>query len=213
MLDGEGFWRGSSILVSGMAGTGKTTLAAHFAEAACARGEKVLYFAFEESPKQIIRNLRSVGIDLQRGLDAGLLRIVATRPTFWGLETHLAGMHRDVDLFAPDVVVIDPIYNLSAVGSAIDVRMMLLRLIDFLKSRRITALLTAVENGAPNEIDHAGVSSLMDVWIQVRVRERGGARERGLFILKARGIAHSNRIRAFVLSPEGVRLLETEGAP
>jgi circadian clock protein KaiC len=213
MLGGAGFWRGSSILVSGMAGTGKTTLAAHFAEAACRRGEKVVFFAFEESPRQIVRNMGSIGIDLRTWVDAGLLRIVATRPTFWGLETHLARMHRDVDLFAPDVVVIDPIYNLSAVGGVVDVRVMLLRLIDFLKSQHITSFLTAVETGAPSDADHFGVSSLMDAWMQVRATERGGERIRGLFVLKARGIAHSNEIREFVFTAQGVRLLEFQRAP
>lgn len=215
MLGGQGFWRGSSILVSGMAGTGKSTLAAHFAEAACQRGEKAIYFAFEESPKQIVRNMNSVGICLQRWVEAGLLRFASTRPTFWGLETHLARMHREIEQFAPAVVLIDPIYNLSAVGSDAEVRAMLLRLIDFLKGREITALMTTVEGDSPREIDHAGVSSLMDAWLQVRAIESSGERNRGLFILKARGIAHSNQIREFMMTSEGVRFCDVyvgEGA-
>jgi len=206
MLGGEGFWRGSSILVSGAAGTGKTTIAAHFAEAACARGEKVVYFAFEESPNQIMRNMCAVGIDLRRWVDAGLMRIVSTRPTFFGVEMHLARMHRDIEDFDPAVVVIDPIYTFGVIGSLSQERMLLLRLIDFLKGRGITALLTAAETGAPGEVDHAGVSSLMDAWMQARYAERGGERQRGLFILKARGIAHSNDVRTFEMTSQGIKL-------
>ena len=133
MMGGEGFWRGSSVLVSGMAGTGKTTLAASFVDAACRRGERAIYFAFEESPHQIVRNMRSVGLDLQQWVDAGLLRFLAARPTLWGLEMHLARMHKAVEAFDPQVVAVDPTYNLSAVGSATEVRLMLLRLIDYLE--------------------------------------------------------------------------------
>ena len=215
MLGGKGFWRGSSILVSGMAGTGKTTLAAHFVHAACARGERAIFFAFEESPHQIVRNMRSVGIELQTWVDQGLLRFAASRPTLWGLEMHLAEMHRVIERFAPDVVVIDPIYNLSAVGTTAEVRSMLLRLIDFLKSRRITALATAADTGDPQDVEHAGVSSLMDAWLQVQMIEAGGERNRGLYILKARGVAHSNQIREFLLTSEGIKLRDVyvgEGA-
>jgi circadian clock protein KaiC len=211
MLGGEGFWRGSSILVLGAAGTGKSTLAAHFVEAACARGERAVFFAFEESPQQIVRNMRSVGIDLKRWLDAGLLRILATRPTFSGVETHLARMHRDIEDFAPAVVVIDPIYTFGAVGSLNQERIMLLRLIDFLKSRGVTAMLTAAETSALSEVDHASVSALMDAWLHVRVNERRAERRRELFILKARGIAHSSQVRDFVLTPRGVELLDHAG--
>jgi circadian clock protein KaiC len=206
MLDGQGFWRGSSILVSGTAGTGKTTSGAHFVDAACRRGEKAIFFAFEESPHQIIRHMRSAGIDLQQWIDAGRLRFSASRPTFWGLETHLARMHKEVEDFTPDVVVVDPIYNLSAVGSANEVRGMLLRLIDYLKSRKVTALLTAIDSGSADDIEHAGVSSLVDAWIQLQILQESGERNRGLYILKARGIAHSNQIREFILSSEGIRL-------
>ncbi|MCW2285892.1 circadian clock protein KaiC [Rhodoblastus acidophilus] len=208
MLGGKGFWRGSSILVSGAAGTGKSTLAAHFVEAACARGEKAILFAFEESPRQIVRNMASVGIDLQRWIDAGLLRIASTRPTFSGVETHLARMHRDIEDFAPAVVAIDPIYTLGFVGGLAQERIMLLRLVDFLKSRGITAMLTAAEAGVSGEIDQAGVSSLMDAWIQTRVTEQDGERRRSLFILKARGIAHSSAVRGFALTSQGLKLLD-----
>lgn len=201
MLGGEGFWRGSSILLSGAAGTGKTTFAAHFAAAACARGEKAVYFAFEESPQQVTRNMRSVGIDLQRWIDAGLLHFVASRPSSSGLETHLSRMCREVERFAPDVVVVDPLLKLGG-----DVGGMLLRLIDHLKGRGVTALLTSVETAADGP-DRAGISSLMDAWLQTRLTEVGGERQRGLVILKARGLAHSHQIRRFELTAQGVRLL------
>jgi circadian clock protein KaiC len=206
MLDGQGFWRGSSVLVSGMAGTGKSTVSAHFIDAACRRGEKAVYFAFEESPHQIVRNMRSVGLDLQQWVDSGALRFSASRPTFWGLETHLARMHKEVEDFRPDVVVVDPMYNLSAVGSSNEVRSMLLRLVDFFKSRSITALLTAIDASTSRDDGHGEVSSLMDAWIQVQMIESSGERNRGLYVLKARGIAHSNQIREFILSSEGIRL-------
>jgi circadian clock protein KaiC len=206
MMGGKGFWRGSSILVSGMAGTGKTTLAASFVDAACRRGERAIYFAFEESPHQIVRNMRSVGVDLQKWVETGLLRFSAARPTLWGLEMHLARMHKDVEAFGPQVVAVDPTYNLSAVGSATEVRMMLLRLIDYLKSKQVTALLTAADAGDVKDMEHAGVSSLMDVWLLVQTIEAHGERNRGLYVIKARGIDHSNQIREFNLSDKGIVL-------
>ena len=208
MMGGKGFWRGSSALVSGMAGTGKTTLAASFVDAACRRGERAIYFAFEESPRQIVRNMRSVGVDLQPWVDAGLLRFSAARPTLWGLEMHLARMHKEVEAFAPQVVAVDPIYNLSAVGSATEVRLMLLRLIAYLKSRSVTALFTAVDGGDLKDAEHAGVSSLMDAWLLVKTIEGNGERNRGLYVIKARGMAHSNQICEFLLSDRGIVLRE-----
>ena len=206
MMGGEGFWRGSSVLVSGMAGTGKTTLAASFVDAACRRGERAIYFAFEESPHQIVRNMRSVGLDLQQWVDAGLLRFLAARPTLWGLEMHLARMHKAVEAFDPQVVAVDPTYNLSAVGSATEVRLMLLRLIDYLKSRKVTALLTAADAGDPRDMEQSGVSSLMDAWLLVQTIEGRGERNRGLYVIKARGMSHSNQIREFLLSDQGIVL-------
>ncbi len=208
MLGGAGYWRGSSILVSGMAGTGKTTLAAHFIDAACRRGERALFFAFEESPKQIVRNMASVGIELQRWIDGGLLRLSASRPTFYGLEMHLARMHKEVEEFRPSVVVVDPLYNLRAVGTALEVSAMLLRMIDHLKSQKITAMFTTLDHDSHHPADQARVSSLMDAWLQVRVLEGEGERNRSLYVLKARGLAHSNQIREFILSSDGVRLQE-----
>jgi len=206
MLGGDGYYRGSSVLVSGTSGTGKTTIAAQFADAVCRLGERVLFFAFEESPRQLMRNMGKVGIDLSRWIDDGSLHITALRPTLCGLEMHLARMHEDVESFKPSVVVLDPIYNLKSVGSGSEVHAMLLRLIDFLKSRGITALFTAIDSHGLHELGQEGVSSLMDTWIQVRALEYSGERNRGIFVLKSRGMNHSNQIREFILSDRGIQL-------
>jgi circadian clock protein KaiC len=216
MLDGRGFYKGSSILVSGTAGTGKSTLAAHFVEAACRRGERALFFAFEESQDQIIRNMRAVGIELEKFVKKGLLKFHNARPSSWGLEIHLATIHKAIDEFNPDVVVVDPITNFLAVGDAFDTKSMLTRLIDFLKMKQITAMFSSLTS-ARNEIEDSevGVSSLMDAWLLVKGIESNGERNRGLYILKARGIAHSNQIREFLLTNNGIELLDayvgTEG--
>ena len=166
MLGGQGFFRGSTVLVSGTAGAGKTTLAAHFADAACRRGERCLYFLFEESPAQMVRNMRSAGIDLQPWIDSGQLQFHADRPSRFGLEMHLMLLHRAVDEFRPDVVIIDPMTNLLAVGTQVDVRAMLTRMIDFLKMRNTTALFTSLTSaGAELEATETMISSLMDTWI------------------------------------------------
>lgn len=207
MLSGQGFYRGSSVLVSGSAGTGKSTLAAHFVLAACARGERCLYFAFEESPQQIMRNMGAVGIELAPCVAGGLLRFVAVRPTFWGLETHLARMHKEVEEFRPGVVVLDPMYNLVSVGSNAEVRSMLLRLVDHLKAGGITTLFVSLDaNETSTSLKEEGVSSLMDTWIQLRTIEMGGERNRGIFVLKSRGMVHSNQIREFLITGKGVAI-------
>lgn len=203
---GGGLWRGSGTLISGMAGTGKTTLAAFFVDAACRRGERAAFFSFEESQQQVLRNMRSVGLDLQRWVEAGLLRFSAARPSVWGLEMHLARMHDLLDHFAPSVAVIDPIYNMGSVGTNGEVRSMLLRLVDFLKSRQISALFTAIQAGDRSDRFEDGVSSLMDNWIHLQTLEANGERNRGLYVLKARGIAHSNQIREFLLTDHGIQL-------
>jgi circadian clock protein KaiC len=209
MLNGEGFYRGSSILVSGTAGTGKSTLAAHFIEAACARGEKALFFAFEESQDQIIRNMRSVGIELEKFVKKGLLQFQNARPSSWGLEVHLAVIHKTITEFEPSVVVVDPITNFLAVGDSIETRSMLIRLIDFLKTRQITGMFTSLTAAATNlEESGVDVSSLMDAWLLVKNIESNGERNRGLYILKARGIAHSNQVREFLLTDHGIELVD-----
>lgn len=207
MLGGEGVFLGSSVLISGTAGTGKTSIAAYIADAACRRGERCLYFAFEESPEQLCRNLRSIGLDLAQWIERGLLRVHAARPTLTGLEMHLGTAHREIRDFQPDMVVVDPISNLLAAGTLTEVNSMMLRLIDFLKSKQITAVFTHLNSGgSPLENTEVGVSSLIDTWILLRDIELGGERNRGLYILKSRGAAHSNQIREFTLTPQGIDL-------
>jgi circadian clock protein KaiC len=208
MLGGKGYFRGSSILVSGTAGTGKSSIAAHFADATCRAGERCLYFAMEESQGQIIRNMRSIGLDLEPWVHSGLLQFHSSRPTLFGLEMHLVTIFRAVQTFAPAVVIIDPLSNLSAIGSYNEVMATLLRLVDFLKSRQVTALCTSLtSNGDLENETHLGVSSLMDTWISLRNLESNGERNRGLYVLKSRGMSHSNQIREFLLTDRGVQLV------
>lgn len=207
MLGSGGVYRGNSILVSGTAGCGKSSLAAHFARASCERGERCLYFAFEESMSQILRNMRSIGIDLQPFVRKGLLQFHATRPTAFGLEVHLATMHKMIDDYQPSTVIVDPLTNLINVGSTTEVRAALVRLIDLLKVRQVTALFTSLTHGGDDlEQTEVGVSSLMDTWILLRNIESNGERNRGIYILKSRGTAHSNQIREFMLTDHGVEL-------
>jgi circadian clock protein KaiC len=209
MFGKKGFFRGNSVLVSGTAGTGKSSVASHFVEAACRRGERCLYFAFEESPGQIMRNMRSIGVDLDPWVRRGLLRVQAQRPTALGLEAHLVGMHRLIDDWKPRVVVVDPVTNMIAVGSETEVKAMLARLIDFMKLRQITALFTSLtEGGSASERTDLGVSSLMDVWMLIENLEANGERNRTVQIVKARGMAHSNQVREFVMTDNGLTLVD-----
>jgi circadian clock protein KaiC len=210
MLDGKGFYRGSSILISGTAGTGKSTIAAHFVDAACKRGERALFFGFEESQDQIIRNMRSIGIDLEPYVKRGLLLFKNSRPSNFGLEIHLALIHKAIVDFQPNVVVVDPISNFLAVGEPGETKSMLTRLMDFLKTQQITAMFSSL-TGSTKEIEDSevGVSSLMDAWLLVKNIESNGERNRGLYILKARGIAHSNQVREFRLSEHGLDIIDT----
>jgi circadian clock protein KaiC len=214
MLGDKGLYRGSSVLVSGTAGSGKTSIAAHLVHAACARGERCLYFPFEESPRQILRNMASIGIDLRPWLERDLLRFHATRPQAHGLEMHLAVMHREVDRFEPAVVVIDPVSNLADISSGNDARAMLTRLVDLLKHRGITALYTSltVRADEPERTDVA-ISSLMDTWVLLRNLESNGERNRGLYVLKSRGMGHSNQVREFRLTNHGADLREIYTGP
>jgi circadian clock protein KaiC len=214
MLGGKGYFRGSSILVSGTAGTGKTSIAAHFVDAACRRGERCIFFAFEESPSQIVRNMRSIGIDLGQWVEKGLLKFHAERPTVYGLEAHLASMHKSIKEFKPKVVVVDPVTNLSSVASEADVKGMLTRLLDEMKFNRITMLFTTLTAAADSlESTAVGMSSLADTWLLLRDIELGGERNRGLYILKSRGMAHSNQIREFLLTDKGVDLIDVYVGP
>jgi circadian clock protein KaiC len=214
MLEGKGYYKGSSILVSGMAGSGKSTLAAHFADSVCASGKRCIYFAMEESPHQIVRNMRSVGLDLQKWVDRKLLRFSARRPSLYGLETHLAAMYRDVTDFDPAAVAIDPMSALLGAGVSGDVHSMVLRLVDFLKARGVTALFTdlGVVSGE-NAATEIQISSLMDVWLLLYHRESDGEHNRQLYLLKSRGMAHSNQVREFLLSSEGIKLRQVYVGP
>ena len=214
MLGGQGFFRGSSILAAGTAGTGKTSLAASFAASACRRGERVLYFAFEESPDQIVRNMRSIGVDLAPALESGLLRIHAARPTLLGLECHLSTMLKEVAAFDPQAVVVDPLSSFMKVGNENDVQRMLLRLVDALKVKGITSFFTSLTPGSgAQEQTEVAISSLIDTWLLVRDIEHGGERNRGLYVLKSRGMAHSNQIREFSLSDQGIELRDAYVGP
>ncbi len=205
MMEGKGFYRGSSVLVTGTAGSGKSSMAAHFVDAACRRGERCLYFAFEESRNQIIRNMRSIGIDLEQWVNKGFLEFRNSRPTLYGLEMHLVTMHKAVEGFNPAVVVVDPISNLAAVASGVEVKSMLSRLIDYLKMKGITAFCTELAEESLERPD-IGVSSLVDTWLLLRVIEASGERNRGLYILKSRGMDHSNQVREFSLTGIGIQL-------
>jgi circadian clock protein KaiC len=214
MMGGEGFYRGSSILISGTAGTGKTSVAGHFVDAACRRGERCLYFAFEESPKQIVRNMRSIGVDLEPWVRKGLLQFHALRPTYAGIEEVLLVTHKRIATFKPNVVVVDPMTNLLTVSTLNEVRSMLTRLVDFLKTAGITAVFTSLTlAGGSLEANEADVSSLMDTWLLMKTIEVGGERNRALYVLKSRGMEHSNQIREFVLTSNGLRLLDVYLGP
>ncbi|HEY0041239.1 MAG TPA: circadian clock protein KaiC [Flavisolibacter sp.] len=209
MLGGKGFFRGSSILISGTAGTGKTSLAAYFAHATCNRKERCIYFAFEESPRQIMRNMLSIGIDLKEHVEKGLLELHSARPTLNGLEMHLVAIHKHVKRFKPKTVILDPITNLITVGSISEVKAMLIRLIDFLQTEQITVLFTALTlNTIITEQTDEGVSSLVDAWLLVRDIESNGERNRGMYIMKSRGMKHSNQVREFVISDDGLDLVD-----
>jgi circadian clock protein KaiC len=214
MLGGKGFFRGSSILLSGTAGTGKTSLAASFVDDACRRKEKCIYFAFEESSAQILRNMRSIGLDLEPWVKKGLLQFMADRPSVYGLETHLLTMHKAIEAFKPSVVIVDPITNLISSGNPLDVKSMLTRLIDFLKINQITSLFnTLTTSGGPLEQSEVGISSLTDTWLLLRAIEINGERNRGLYVLKSRGMPHSNQIREFLLTDKGISLLDVYVGP
>ena len=214
MLGGGGVYRGSSVLISGTAGTGKTSLSNYFADASCRRGERCLYLAFEESESQVTRNLRSIGLDLEPWTRKGLLRFHAARPTAFSLETHLALAHKLVQEFDPKLVVVDPITNFLKAGSEAQASAMLTRLIDFLKVKGITGIFSSLSHfGGSLEDTQTAVSSLIDVWILLRDIELGGERNRGMSVLKARGMAHSNQIREFVLTSRGIELKEVYVGP
>jgi len=207
MLGGRGFYRGSSILITGTAGTGKTTLASALVDEACQRRERCLYFAFEESAHQIMRNMRSVGIDMAPHVKKGLLRYHVARPSQYGLEVHLVSMYDLIREFKPNIVILDPITDFSMVGNSVEIKSAVTRIVDFLKSSQITGVFVSVISGAEAaDQSVVGISSLIDAWISLRNLEHNGERQRGLFILKSRGMAHSNQIRSFQLTNDGIKI-------
>ncbi|MFA7465174.1 MAG: circadian clock protein KaiC, partial [Syntrophales bacterium] len=214
MLGGKGFFRGSTVLISGSAGTGKSSISCSLVNSACSRGEKCLYITFEESPEQLIRNMASIGMDLEKWVKKNLLLFYAIRASYCGLETHLVSLVNQIRSFNPKVVVIDPVSNMGVVGTRFEVKSVLTRLVDFLKVYHITAMLTdLMHRGEPGEATSEDISSLVDTWIFLRDIELGGERNRGLYILKSRGMAHSNQIREFLITSNGIDLLEVYLGP
>jgi circadian clock protein KaiC len=214
MLGGKGFYRGSSILLSGTAGTGKTSVAATFADSTCRRGERCLYISFEETPGQIMRNMATIGIDLQQWLKKGRLQFQNVRAFHFGLEMHLARTIKFINEFSPEVVIIDPISGLDTSGTSLEVKAALMRLVDYLKQKGITAMLTDLKTGgAALERTDAAISSLVDTWLVLRDLESNGERNRGLHVLKSRGMGHSNQVREFVLSQTGIQLTDVYIGP
>lgn len=213
MMGGQGYYRGSSVLVSGRAGTGKSSLAAQFVDAACGRGERCVYFAFEESVQQVVRNMRSIGVDLEPWLRQGLLLFHAARPTLHGLERHLVTMYKLVRDRRPSAVVVDPITNFLSVGSSEEVKAMLMRLVDFLKAHQITGFFTSLTHGNDLEKTDVAMSSLMDTWLLLREVELNGERNRLINVIKSRGMAHSNQVREMLLTGRGIELVDVYLGP
>lgn len=207
MFGGKGFFRGTSILVSGTSGTGKTSIAAYFANSVCERKEKCLVFTFEESPQQIIRNMKSINLRLENHVNSGLLVFHSLRPALYGLEMHLASMHKLVKEHRPSAVILDPISSFSSIGTFPEVNTMLMRLTDFLQSEGITVMFTALSAGVGERLDE-GVSSIVDTWLLVRDIELNGERNRGLYVMKSRGMSHSNQVREFLITSKGLRLVD-----
>ncbi len=214
MLGGKGFYRGSTVMLSGTSGTGKSSVAACLADATCRRGERCMYFSFEESEAQILRNMRTIGLDLAPHVAAGLLQFHASRPTVHGLEMHLVKLHRLIDDFKPSVVILDPVTNLATAGNVNDSNSMLIRLIDFLRKKGITAFFISLTSGGktPEGTDE-GMSSIVDTWLLLSDIESGGERNRAMYVLKSRGMPHSNQVREFLITSRGVRLVPTYLGP
>jgi circadian clock protein KaiC len=213
MLGDGGFFQGSAVLISGTAGTGKSTLAAQFCDASCGRGARALYFAFEESQAEIVRNMSSVGIHLQRWIDAGLLQFHCFRPSLLGLEAHLFAMQKYVREFDPAVVIKDPVSDLLRVGTGMDVSALLTRQVDFLKSRGVTSLFTSLNADAQSTGSDQHIASLVDTWILVKTMEGNGEHNRVLYVRKSRGMAHSNQIREFHITGQGIELVDVYVGP
>jgi circadian clock protein KaiC len=209
MFEGGGVYRGSTVLVTGSAGTGKTSLVAHFANAACRRGEQVLFFSFEESAPQVVRNMKTIGLPLEKWTKKGLLHIEGSRPALLGLESHLVNFYHAIDTLHPKLVVIDPVNDFLSIGSPLDVKILFLRMMDFLKSHQITFVCSNLTSSAdPAQETEVGISSLADTWIRLSSQEFHGEHTRKIFIQKSRGMAHSNGIHEYWFSPRGIQLKE-----
>jgi circadian clock protein KaiC len=209
MLGGLGYYRGSTVLLSGTAGTGKTSVAAHLAQVTCARGERCLFFSFEESASQILRNMRTIGIDLQAFIRKDILRIHSSRPTVFGLEMHLVRMHKLISQFQPSVVIVDPVSNLQTAGTKEDTTNLLVRLVDFLREKGILGFLVSLTAGTkPLEATDEGISSMVDTWLLLRDLESNGERNKVLYVLKSRGMDHSKQLREFHITSKGVKLVD-----
>jgi circadian clock protein KaiC len=214
LLGGKGFFKGSSVLVSGTAGSGKTSIASNFANACCNRKERCLFFAFEESPEQIIRNMKSINLDLQKHVKSGLLKFYASRPTLYGLEMHLVVFYKLIREFKPKTVILDPITNLVTVGDPSQVKSILIRLIDFLQKEQITVMFTALT--FPHFMQSSAdedVASLVDTWLAVQDIEFNGERNRAIYIMKSRGMKNSNQVREFLITDNGIEIVEVTLGP
>ncbi len=209
MLEGRGYFVGNTVMISGPTGSGKSSFASHFLESVCGTGKRCLYFSFEESAPQIIRNMKSIGIDLAIWEKKGLLKFDATRPSYYGLEMHLAQTIKLINEFKPSAVVIDPLTDLTSIGSPNEVKLMLARLIDYLKNKGITTILTGLRSSTDSgKDDETGVSSLVDTWICLNTVHSGGERNRTISIVKSRGMDHSNQVREFLLSDSGTNFVD-----
>jgi len=213
MFGGRGYYLGSSVMVSGTAGSGKSSVASSFADDTCRRGRRCLYWSLEESAGQLLRNMASIGIDLGRHARSGLLAFHTVRPTLYGLEGHLVTLHGLVERFKPFAVIVDPVSNLDSIGNEREIKAMLTRMIDFLKNRGVTSLFTALTADDSVNTSTAGISSLIDTWIQLRMVESANERNRLLYLLKSRGMGHSNQMREFVMTGSGIDLVDVYTGP
>lgn len=209
-LAGGGYFRGSGILISGEPGTSKTSLAATFAAAAAARGEKALFISFDEAASQIVRNVRSIGLGLQPHIDSGHLVIHMLRAGQDLVETHYLEILRMLDAERPDCLVIDPISALLKAGGDAASYLSAERLLDTVKSRGITTLMTSLvdPSGSQEETTAAHVSTIADTWIALNNKVINGERNRTLSIVKSRGTHHSNQMRELILSDRGIDLAD-----